>query len=286
LWRGTDDLGDNRGMLAALVLAATISPFDQVVATERAFAAASMTRGLHEAFLANLAEDAISFQPLPLPARPNHLGQPPSKGKLNWGPAWVATSSAGDIAISIGPWLFTAPESPVVKKETTGWYISVWRRQKDGVWKVAVDTSVEMPMTFAIPKSVQNGFPTDPDKSRPANAAANARSGLTATEKAFAVAARSGIGGAIAVQADPLLRVYRQKAFGEGLETSGALLAADRRHAACVPDAIVASASGDLGYSYGSCESIGRDTPVKVAFLHVWRKQADGSFKLVVDVTP
>ena len=272
--------------MAALLLAATLSPFDQVVAAERAFAAASMAQGLHEAFLANLAEDAVSFQPLPLPARPNHVGQPPSKGKLNWGPAWVATSSAGDMAVSIGPWLFTAPENPMVKRETTGWYISMWRRQKDGTWKVAVDTSIEMPMPFAIPESVQNGFPTVLEKTRPANAAAAARTGITAAEKTFASAARTGIGGALGAQADPLLRVYRNRAAGAGHENSRAMLAADRRNAACVPDAVVASVSGDVGYAYGSCESIGRETPVKVAFLHVWRKQADGSWKIVVDVTP
>jgi ketosteroid isomerase-like protein len=273
-------------MLAALILAAAVSPFDQVVAAERAFAAASMTQGLHKAFLANLAEDAISFQPLPLPARPNHLGQPPSTGKLNWGPAWVGASSAGDVAVSIGPWLFAAPENPVVKRETTGWYISVWRRQKDGTWKVAVDTSVELTMPFVIPASVQNGFPNVPDKGPPAGAAAGARSGITAAEKTFAAAARSGIGKAIAAQPDPLLRVYRQKAAGEGLAASQALLAADPRRVACVPAAIVGSASGDLGYAYGTCDSIGHEPPVKVAFLHVWRKQADESWKIVVDVTP
>jgi len=273
-------------MLTALILAATMTPFDQVVAAERAFAAASMTQGLHEAFLANLAEDAISFQPLPLPARPNHIGQPPTKGKLNWGPAWVATSSAGDIAISIGPWLFTAPENPVTKKETTGWYISVWRRQKDGAWKVAVDTSVETTMPFAIPETVQKALPSVQDKVRPSNAAANARSEMTTAEKTFSAAARSGIGGAVTAQADPLLRVYRNNAAGEGFETTRAMLAADRRNAACVPDAIVTSDSGDLGYAYGTCESIGREAPVKIAFLHVWRKQGNASWKLVVDVTP
>ena len=89
-------------MIAALLLAAQLSPFDQVVASERAFAAASLQTGLHESFLANLAPDAISFMPLPVPARPVHEGKPPASGKLNWGPTWVAVSSAGDLALSTG----------------------------------------------------------------------------------------------------------------------------------------------------------------------------------------
>jgi ketosteroid isomerase-like protein len=274
-------------MLAALLLAATVSPFDQVVAAERAFAAASIEKGLHAAFLANLAKDAISFQPLPHPARPNHEGQPPSKGKLNWGPGWVTTSGSGDMAVSIGPWQFLNPEeSPFVKPETTGWFISVWRRQADRAWKVAVDSSVELPMTFAIPAAVANGPPPAQGKAKASNTPATARTELTTAERAFAAAAKSGIGGAISAQADPLLRVYRNKAAEEGLAAASGLLEADIRHAACTTDKIVASASGDLGYAYGSCESIGRETPVTVGFLHVWRRQADGSWKLLVDVTP
>lgn len=274
-------------MLTALILAAALSPFDQVVAAERAFAAASMKKGLHQAFLENLADDAISFQPLPLPARPNHTGQPPSKGTLNWGPEWVATSAAGDLGISTGPWLFLAPENPIVKKETTGWFISVWRRQKNGAWKVAVDTSTAVPMVFALPKEVKVDPPGVPGKAPVASDAIKARLGITSAEGVFAAAATAGIGGAVTAQADPLLRVYRDKTFpGEGLAASQEILAADRRKVTCAAGAIVASASGELGYSYGTCESIGRPKPITISFLHVWRKQPDESWKLLVDVTP
>jgi len=52
---------------------------------------------------------------------------------------------------------------------------------------------------------------------------------------------------------------------------------------------ITASASGDLAYTYGTCADLagsGSDGPKKYGFLHVWRRQADASWKLVVDVTP
>ena len=274
-------------MLAAVLLAATLSPFDQVVAAERAFSAASVTQGQHEAFLANLAEDAVSFQPLPLPARPNHIGQPPSPAKLTWGPAWVAVSGAGDLAVSIGPWQFLAPKHPLVKPETTGWFISMWRRQPDGSFKVAVDTSVALDMMFVIPKTVQNGLgAADPKPAKP-GAEAEARLGVTAAEQVFAASAVRGFGAALAAQADPLLRVYRQnKPAGEGLAASQPLLAADRRKGSCKPGKIVAAASGDLGYAYGSCTSVDKAHPGECAFLHVWRKQPDGSWKVLVDVTP
>jgi ketosteroid isomerase-like protein len=271
-------------MLAALVLAAALTPFDQVVAAERAFAAASREKGLHAAFLANLAEDSISFAPLPSPARAAHTGQPPSRRTLNWGPGWVAVSAAGDMALSIGPWEFLDPDKPGPK---TGWFVSVWRRQSGGAWKVAVDAGVSVSMPFVIPESVQNGFTGTPPKAPRASDAASARLAITAAERTFESGAKSGFGAAATAQADPLLRVYReQHPAAEGLEAARAALAADTRKGTCVPDRVVTSSSGDLGYAYGSCTGIDANLGSKYGFLHVWRKGPDESWKLVVDVTP
>ena len=131
-------------MLSALLLAATLSPFDQVVAQERAFAAASLEIGLHESFLKNLAPDAITYNPLPEPARPRHEGKPPAKGKLNWGPTWVAVSSAGDLALSTGPWEIKDQGETLIKV-STGLFFSVWRKQPDGSWKAIVDIGNQSP---------------------------------------------------------------------------------------------------------------------------------------------
>jgi ketosteroid isomerase-like protein len=199
----------------------------------------------------------------------------------------VAVSGAGDLAVSIGPWQFLAPKHPLVKPETTGWYFSMWRRQTDGSWKVAVDTSVAAEIPFVVPKTVQNGLASADSKPARAGDEAEARTGVTAAERVFATAAVGGLGGALTAQADPLIRVYRQyKPAGEGLAASQALLGADRRKASCKPGKIVTAASGDLGYAYGTCSSVDRAHPGEGAFLHVWRKQADGTWKVLVDVTP
>ena len=273
-------------MIAALLLAATLSPFDQVVASERAFAATSLEKGLHEAFLAYLAEDSVVFDPAPVPGRAAHQGKPPSKGRLSWGPAWVAVSAAGDLALSTGPWEFRLPED-AAKEPGTGYFFSVWRRQPDGAWKVAVDIGVSSPSAFAMPQSVENGFAGAPATSRPAGGAAKARAGMTNAERAFASAAKTGIGDAVATHADPHLRVYREgKTVEIGSSAARALRTSDKRKATCAADRVIESASGDLGYAYGTCAGEGSDVSSKFGFLHVWRKRADGSWKILVDVTP
>ncbi len=272
-------------IISALVLAATLSPFEQVVASERAFAAASLATGLHEAFLANLATDAIIFDPLPTSGRAAHEGKPEAKGRLSWGPAWVAVSSAGDLALSTGPWEFRSTEEPT-KEPRTGYFFSVWRRQPDGNWKVAVDAGVSSPLRFAIPTAVENGLAGAPAKTSRPNDAANARIGVTTAERALTVAARTGLGQATAAQVDPLVRVYRDgKTLAVGQGPARALLATDKRNVSCAPDQITASASGELGYAYGTCTGVGADS-AKYGFLRVWRKQADDTWKILVDVMP
>ncbi len=273
-------------VIAALLLAATTAPFDQVVAAERAFAAASVKDGIHEAFIANLAPDAIAFRPLPGPARAAHEGQPHAKAILNWGPSWVAVSAAGDLALSTGPWEVRPGEDAVIGV-TTGLFVSVWQRQPGGAWKVAVDAGISSPLQFAIPRSVENGSASAKrSPSRPSDAA-DARLGITAAERQLSAATKSGIGEALAAQVEPMIRVYREhKQIAVGPEAARALLAADKRKATCTPDKITASASGDLGYTYGTCAGEEEGKPASYGFLHIWRKQTDGVWKILIDVTP
>lgn len=273
-------------MITALLLAATLPPIDQVVASERAFAAASLEKGLHEAFLSYLADDAIIFDPLPAPGRPAHEGKPPPKGKLSWGPDWVAVSSAGDLALSTGPWEITSTEG-AGKPPRTGYFFSIWRREPDGTWKVAVDAGITSPLAFAIPESVENGSAgARAPVARPSDAA-NARIGVTTSERALSAAAKAGIGAATSARIDPGVRVYRNgKAVAIGREAARALLATDGRSVTCAAQQVSAAASGDLGYAYGTCAGEGADASTKYGFLRVWRMQADRTWKILVDVMP
>jgi ketosteroid isomerase-like protein len=274
-------------MITALLLAATLSPFDQVVAAERAFAALSEKDGLHAAFVANFAEDGVVFDPVPTNGRAAHEGKPRPKGSLSWGPAWAAVSSAGDIGFSSGPWEFRVPGDGA-PPPSTGWFFTAWGKQPDGTWKVEADLGIGAPLTYAPPTDVANGW-TMPELARlpRASDAASARAKIAAAEHALSVAGAKGLGAAVAAVADPSIRVYREgTAPAAGVDAAKALLAGDTRNASCVAARVASSASGNLGYAYGTCTPTTGDAAKTFGYLRVWRRGGDGAWRVFVDVTP
>ena len=264
-------------MLAGILLIAVLAPYDQVVAAERAFAAASLSIGQHPAFLQYLAPDAITFDPVPAPGRAAHEGKPKSTSTLTWGPAWVAVASAGDLALSTGPWELRRYEEPRVKM--TGWFVSIWRKEPDGSWKVAVDSGISAPLTFKMPTTAINA--SRPSVRRPA------KTGIAAADGRLAAAAAKGLGAAVLAQADPDIRVYRgDKPPSSGLAESRTLLEADTRRLTCKADKVVEASAGDLAYAYGSCTDASPEAKSQLGFLRVWRKDDAGAWKVLVDVTP
>jgi ketosteroid isomerase-like protein len=274
-------------MITALLLAATLSPFDQVVDAERAFAALSAKDGLHAAFVATFADDGVIFDPTPTNGRKAHEGKPRSKGNLAWGPAWVAVASSGELGFSTGPWEYRVPGEGA-PPPGTGWFFTAWRKPPDGVWKVEADLGVSCPLTWAAPTSVENGIPTPATTRAPRpQDAPRARGKIATAEHEMSVAGTKGLGRAVTTHADPAIRVYRDGSPpASGVDAAGPLLAADARTASCAPARIVSSASGDIGYAYGTCTPTTGDTEKKFGYLRVWRRGEDGTWRIVVDVTP
>ena len=63
----------------------------------------------------------------------------PDDFSLNWKPTKIEVAKGGDIAYSIGTYhlMFTAKDGNMVMDD--GKYASVWKKQADGSWKMAVD---------------------------------------------------------------------------------------------------------------------------------------------------
>ncbi len=114
------------------------STLQSLVNAERSFAALSVAEGMRDAFLANLAEDGIVFRPGPVNGLEVWKSRKAIPVLLTWEPETADVASSGDLGFTTGPWE-ARDYGPRKNPPAFGYYMSVWRRQADGVWKVLLD---------------------------------------------------------------------------------------------------------------------------------------------------
>jgi ketosteroid isomerase-like protein len=115
---------------------------NELLNTDRAFAAKAQADGVGAAFAAYAADDAIMLSG----QHDNTVGHDaivarfsnfPAGQHINWAPEAGRVSERGDMGWTWGNATYTAPDGA----RTTGRYISIWTRDLDGNWKYVVDAS-------------------------------------------------------------------------------------------------------------------------------------------------
>jgi ketosteroid isomerase-like protein len=121
---------------------------DALLAADRAFDAATAERKI-DGFSSFLADNAATLR----------ADQPVLRGKaalrqdwkpllenksmsLRWQPISAEISKSGDLGYTVGSYTITRKDEKGSAVQGTGKYLTVWRLQKDGSWKVEFDTGV------------------------------------------------------------------------------------------------------------------------------------------------
>jgi ketosteroid isomerase-like protein len=112
-----------------------------IVEQERAFSAASVAKSTRDAFMEFLADDSLLFRPGPVPGKMFIRNRPAPPGKLVWAPTFADAASSEDIGYTSGPYEFRKAEMTETP-QSWGHYVSIWRKQRDGAWKVEVELAV------------------------------------------------------------------------------------------------------------------------------------------------
>jgi len=133
-----------------------------LIAADQAFAAATAARGL-EGWMAAFENSAIQMEPdVPFTPGAEHIraGIAPAFADTSWHLTWAPTmafaSAAGDLGYTLGTWKSTRIAANGAERVSTGKYVTIWRRQADGSWKVAfdggsTDTSPKIPGAISAP---------------------------------------------------------------------------------------------------------------------------------------
>jgi len=135
-----------------ILLAGCIRPqpsHEPLLEADLAFAQATARKGV-EGFKSFLAEDVATLRP----------DQPVIRGKdavaarwatllnnsalsIRWRPLEAAIAGAGDLGYTIGSYEITRTDGQEKQIVGTGKYVTIWRKQRDGSWKVAFDSGVQ-----------------------------------------------------------------------------------------------------------------------------------------------
>jgi ketosteroid isomerase-like protein len=120
---------------------------DLLIKLEADFAKAVAERG-HAAFVDYFAEDGVELDDGGGISSRDTIGkQPPwpEGTSLTWTPVKADMAASGDLGYTFGNYIFKSKNKEGKIVASYGKYMSVWKRQKDGSWKVVVDMGNSSP---------------------------------------------------------------------------------------------------------------------------------------------
>lgn len=259
-----------------------------LVETERAFSRTAVAEGIRDSFLAYLADDGILFRPKPVNGKQWLSGRPARPGLLTWEPIFAYVSRAGDMGYDTGPWEFRA-KGPEDKPAAYGYFVTVWKKQADGSWKFVVDLGTNNPQPVQAPTPWQP--PAVSEGKKKEGKKVNVETEQTALfnlDRDFSrEAVAQGIVNAYLSYIADDVRLYREGAFPViGREAARSTLSQKQGVMNWQPTKAAVSRSGDLGYTYGLYDFKGADGKAAENgnYLRIWRKQANGKWKVVLDL--
>jgi len=256
-----------------------------LVTAENAFAKSVQTHGVKEGFLAYLAPDAILFRPGPVAGVEWMKTRPASTGWLGWNPIFADASRSSDLGYTTGPWTYR-PQGAKDQVKAWGEYVTLWRKQSDGTWKVAFDGGISHPAPKTAAKSTRPGAQTSGGRVlvRPSSAPDSARAEVLAMESALnGLASSQGIVGAYDRYAAQDLRLFREGAYPYvGLAAARTFLQATSGKPTWTPNQTFLSTATDLAYVIGSYQM---SSPAENgAYLRIWKRLPEGGWKVVLDL--
>jgi len=256
----------------------------RMVATERAFAAATAEIGVRDGFLTFFADDAISLaagkdgaSATVKPAKEGLRALTPQKlpllNQLLWEPFTGHVSSDGTLGWLTGGYANLA----LTTKDLVGQgaYFSVWKHQSDGTWRVWIDEGITLPTVWrdASPFRVA----PEPD----AGTAGDSNETIDAAERAV-------MSGGVAWRA--------RLSAGVRLHRNGRMPLVNRDEAAEWTDGTFRSikytvlkqevaASSDLAVTVGGYDAMTRAAAEHGTWVRVWKRDVTGRWRIVFETS-
>ena len=269
-----------------------------MVDTEREFAKRALVVGWKEAFLEYFSESAVGYNGEEVgPAKEQIRGNPdpPKDHQLLWEPRYGDVSRSGELGYLTGPSRNILP-SRNNGQPRHGVYVSIWKRERDGTFRVVVDVGINTPRAATFPDGftrapAANRFTGDlSDRTPPLGTADSVLNSDLRTSSARAYNGRLAPGARF--HRPQTMPVVGEAAVLRYLATQPRYDAVDSRYAE-------SAQAGDLGYTWGTWSrrlppargrSGGRagapagERAETGFYTRVWVRDRSGQWKVALDV--
>lgn len=254
-----------------------------LLAAENYFAATVRTEGLREGFLKVSDSETLVFRPDAVKAEDFYAKKQIDPGKLSWEPAFARISRSGNWGFTTGPYVYTPNDNG---QESYGQYFSIWRANKKGVWKLALDIGTPHPkptkehaLDFIDPQDPRFFRQISPVRLQ------QREDLIMASDKLLASALRkSTIFGYDTFLGDDARLIFPGVEPIMGKQNISKFLLEQDINIFSEPVQADRSIGSDLAYTYGTAQITRKGKSSKYNYVRVWESQEGFKWNVIVEL--
>ena len=249
-----------------------------LIAAEKAYAKLAGEKGFREASISVFADDAVIFAPNAVNGK-KFWREAKNDPVISWRPVFASISRSGELGYTTGPWE-SRKSRDAEKSDAFGYFITVWQKNKEGVWKVALDIGSDNPPPQAVEDEVRTYVP---DSAIPHPESANTN--LEKAQRSFAELLKDNEADAIIDNASDEIRLYRNGQLpAVGKTAAKKLLSEEDAKTTRTPRGTGTSDPTDLAYEYGEFTSERDKIHEHGIYFCIWRLESNGVWKIALDL--
>jgi ketosteroid isomerase-like protein len=249
-----------------------------LIAAENAYAKLASEKGFREASISVFADDAVIFAPHAVNGK-KFWREAKKDLLISWRPVFASISRSGELGCTTGPWE-SRKSRDVEKPDAFGHFVTIWQKNKDNVWKVALDVGLDHPQPQGVETEISTYIP---NAAIPYSESASAD--LEKAQRSFAESLKKDETDAITDNASDDIRIYRDGQLpAVGKRAAKKLLSEQDAKTTRTPRGADTSDPTDLAYEYGEFTSERDDVTQHGIYVCIWRLESDGTWKIALDL--
>jgi ketosteroid isomerase-like protein len=249
-----------------------------LIAAEKAYAKLAGEKGFREASISVFADDAVIFAPNAVNGK-KFWREAKKDPVISWRPLFASISRSGELGYTTGPWE-SRKSRDVEKPDAFGHFVTIWQKNKDGVWKVALDVGLDHPQSQEVETEIRTYVPNSV-----ITHSESANTGLEEAQRSFAESLKEDEADAIIDNASDDVRVYRSGQLpAVGKKAAEKMLAEQDAKTTRAPSGTGISNPVDLAYEHGEFTSERDNVTRRGIYVCIWRLESDGAWKIALDL--